>query len=377
MNRIRDLAFDGAVSRRGLSMNKLKLASALVLTLAACASNTEPTKSSDVRVQRTVTTPAPIARTRTADARITGSGATSISGPAADVDLKSWNTRKIWSKKPNVAIVGYNVGAYLTAKETASTQGGFGSGVMGARSTLEYRSTNISPALIARIADLAYADLQSQFRAAGANVIAPDRIRMHPSAEKLGVGREPFEAKVKDGRAKKLIAVTGPSDFGGTRFASLGKTTFNFNQPAGLANDLNAVLVFPNAALDFVSTSGGGQRYFGRKARVEGTVQFSLDAASVTSVMYSISGRYADLSGNLTMSNDTVVDGSFARVEEWNDKLNGLVIGLSKTWGLPYTRAGKKVMGVTVEEDRYVDLALQVIKGYNAAIVADYVASQR
>ena len=289
------------------------------------------------------------------------------------VDLKPWKTKKIWNKRPKIAIVGYNVGTYLTAKETASTQGGFGSS-FGARSTLEYRVTNISPELIQEIADEAYADLQKQFLEAGAELVDVETITSDPNINKLGIGSAPFEAKIKDGRAKKRVAVSGPSAFGGTSFMSMGKTTFNLNGSAKTSDGLDAVLVLPNAALDFVSTSGGGQRYFGNKARVEGTVGFSLDVASLTTVTYSKSGRYADGWGNLTLKEDVAVEGPFADVQEWSDELNGLTIGLSKTWGLPYTRAGKKVMGVTVEQAAYKDLALSALRGYNAAIVADYKA---
>ncbi|MEL6416733.1 MAG: hypothetical protein AAFQ15_17520 [Pseudomonadota bacterium] len=305
------------------------------------------------------------------EAGSTEAASSSVTVAPTSVELKSWKTKKIWSKRPKIAIVGYNVGTYLTAKETASTGGGFGSS-FGARSTLEYRVTNISPELIQDIADAAYADLQAQFLEAGAELVDVETITADPNISKLGVGSAPFQAKIKDGRAKKTVAVSGPSAFGGTSFMSMGKTTFNLNGSAKTSDGLDAVLVLPNAALDFVSTSGGGQRYFGNKARVEGTVGFSLDMASLTTVTYSKSGRYADGWGNLTLEEDIAVVGPFADVQEWSDELNGLTVGLSKTWGLPYTRAGKKVMGVTVEEAAYKDLALSVLKGYNAAIVADY-----
>ena len=162
------------------------------------------------------------------EAGSTEAASSGITVAPTSVELKSWRTKKIWSKRPKIAIVGYNVGTYLTAKETASPGGGFGSS-FGARSTLEYRVTNISPELIQDSADAAYADLQAQFLEAGAELVDVEAITADPNISKLGVGSAPFQAKIKDGRAKKTVAVTGPTALGGPSIMTLVKPTINMN----------------------------------------------------------------------------------------------------------------------------------------------------
>jgi len=296
---------------RLMSVASLSVLSAMI-ALSGCATSVPLLKDKAPKAAASQQSTAKSAPAKPKPAPTLANAAT-ISAAPAQVSLKDWNPKKIWSKKPNVAVVDYNVGTYLTARETASVGGGLNR--VSARSTLELRMTNVTPALSAEIAEAAYEDLQALFAAAGAALVEPSAIQAHPDAAKLGLGGAPFEAKITGGRAKKSIAIAGPASVGGTKFASLGRTTFNWNGAAKLSNDLDAVVVFPNAALDFVSTKSGGSRALGLSARVTSDVRFSLGTASVTSVSYSKSGRYTDLPGNLTLPKDVVVDGEFATTE--------------------------------------------------------------
>lgn len=270
----------------------------------------------------------------------------------------------IFAKRPKVALAGYNVGAFQTAKISAST-----SREQGASVSMSLTLQGVDATMLQRIADAAHADLVAQLQGAGIDVI--DAPTFFQSVETAEVDRSstPVDDEKMDGRAPKKILMAGPSNVGAVTSFGLISTGFNGNVGDQASAALDAIVVYPNVALDFAWTSGGGQSMLQRRVSVDAGARFALDSISNFQVIYSRDGRFVDDSATLGLSEDLGVDDAFAAVEKANSSNNSGSVGFANALGFGMSSRKGTEYAVTVDPQRYETLAMNAARGFNAALV--------
>lgn len=270
----------------------------------------------------------------------------------------------IFARRPKVAIAGYNIGAYQTASISGSTSRG-----QGAKVNMNLTLAGIDAAMLQRIADTAHADLVAQLQAAGIDVIYGPALFAMPEAQEIKRSDKPVEGDKMDGRASKDLLVAGPTDIGVVSSFGLIPVGFNGNVGDQASDALDAVIIYPNIALDFVWTAGGGQSMLKNTASVDGGARFALDSLSNMFVVYSKDGRYVDDSLLLGITEDIGVDDVFATVNQAGKTDNSTSVGISNALG--FGMGSKKGSQYVVEADaaRYEALALNAAMGMNAALL--------
>ncbi|MDX2348873.1 MAG: hypothetical protein QNK32_00655 [Porticoccus sp.] len=269
----------------------------------------------------------------------------------------------VFSDRPKIAIAGYNIGAYQTAKVSESTSRGQGASV-----SMSFRLEGVDTSMLQRIADAAHADLVSQLQAAGIDVIDASALFAASEANEIKRSSKPVEDK-KSGRTSVKLVVVGPSDIGVVSSFGLIPKGFNGNVGDQASAALDAIVIYPNVALDFVWTAGGGKKMLQKRVSVEGGARFALDEISDCTAVYSKDGRFVDGSVELRPAEDVGVDDVFASVDEAGSKDNSTSVGISNAIGFAMgSRKGTEYL-VTVDPKRYESLAMNATKGFNTALV--------
>ncbi|MCF7981325.1 MAG: hypothetical protein K9K86_05025 [Pseudomonadales bacterium] len=271
---------------------------------------------------------------------------------------------KLFSKRPKVALAGYNIGAFQTAEISGSTSRG-----QGASASMNIILEGVDAEMLQRIADAAQDDLVVQLQAANIEVIDAQTLFQSAESNEIKRSSEPVNGKQMDGRAPKKLIMVGPSNIGAVRMFSLVPKGFNGNIGDQASAALDAVVIYPNLALDFAWTSGGGQSMLKKSVSVEGGVRFALDSFSNFYAIYSKDGRFVDSAVTLQLKEDVGVDDIFARVELTDSKNNSGAVGISNALGFGmHSKKGNNYL-VTVDPQRYEALALNAAKGFNSALV--------
>ncbi len=270
----------------------------------------------------------------------------------------------IFAKRPNVAIAGYNIGAYQTASISATTTRG-----QGAKASMSMTLTGVDEAMLQRIADAAHADLIAQLQAAGIDVIHGPALFTAPEAQEIKRATKSVKGDKMDGRAPKELLVVGPADIGVVSSFGLIPVGFNGNIGDQASDALDAIIIYPNVALDFVWTAGGGRSMLQNKVSVDGGARFALDSLSNMFAVYSKDGRFVDDSLLLGLTEDIGVDDAFATVDQAGKTNNSMSVGISNALGVGM--GGRKGTQYVVEADaaRYEALALNAVMGMNAALL--------
>jgi len=132
---------------------------------------------------------------------------------------------------------------------------------------------------------------------------------------------------------------------------------------------LDAIVVYPNLAIDFAWTSGGGQTMLNRNISVDAGARFALDQMSTFVALYSKDGRFVDDSATFGIEEDLGVDDSFATVVAEGSSDNSGSVGLSKALGFGMgSKKGSKYI-VDADPERYEALAMNAARGFNTALV--------
>lgn len=266
----------------------------------------------------------------------------------------------LFSARPKIAIGGYNIGAYLTDKVTSRTYAGDG-----AKVSMNLQLEGVDAAMLTRIADAGHADLIAKLRAAGIDVIDAPSFFQSPEAQEIKRSAEPVEG----GTPKKILLV-GPKGVGAalTPYSLITKG-FNANIGDQASSALDAIVIYPNVALDFAWTSGSGSSMFNRKVNVEGGMRFALDQTSNCWGVYSKDGRFVDGSIMLTPEEDIGVDDAFATLGQAESRDNGLAVGLSHALKLGMGSNTGDSYIVAADKGRYELLAMNAVKGFNQELV--------
>lgn len=270
----------------------------------------------------------------------------------------------VFAKRPKIALAGYNIGAFQTAKISGST-----SREQGASVSMSLALAGVDAAMLQRIADAAHADLVAQLRGAGIDVIDAPSFFRSAEADEVIRSSSPVDGEKMDGRAPKKLLVNGPSGVGVVSSFGLIPKGFNGNMGDQASAALDAIVIYPNVALDFAWTSGGGQSMLQRKVSVDAGARFALDQLSNIQVVYSKDGRYVDDSATLGLSEDLGVDDVFATVDRAGSSNNSASVGLSNALGFGMSSRKGSEYTVSVDQTRYETLAMNAAKGFNAALV--------
>lgn len=270
----------------------------------------------------------------------------------------------IFAKRPKIALAGYNIGAFQTAKISGST-----SREQGASVNMSLALAGVDATMLQRIADAAHADLVSQLQTAGIQVIDAPTLFRTAEAEEIIRSASPVEDEKMDGRAPKTLLVTGPSTVGVVSSFGLIPKGFNGNMGDQASAALDALVIYPNVALDFAWTSGGGQSMLQRKVSVDAGARFALDQLSNIQVIYSRDGRYVDDSTTLGLQEDLGVDDAFATMDKSDSSNNSGSVSIANALGFGMSSRKSARYTVTVDPKRYETLAMNAVKGFNAALV--------
>ncbi|MEZ5956052.1 MAG: hypothetical protein R3C27_02400 [Hyphomonadaceae bacterium] len=302
---------------------------------------------------------------------------TAIAGPAFDVDIRrTRGNANVLNAMPRIALVGYNVGAFTYARITASSGGSLFGGSMGARARMEFVLEGVDRARLERIATAAHDDLVTQLRAAGYEVsTAPEVFANGRGSGFLAAGGV-FQGEEPGTQSE--LSVVGPEGVGAVSYQGVGRLAVGGGRGMGeLSHELNAILLFPNLALDFVETSGSGNRSFGNHANVQGGARFAVDPMSKVEIFYSRSGRgFFDGWATLQVHAPSSVDDEFASVAQTSSSNNNAMAAISGILGAPMQAGRRSAHSVTADPDKYEELALRAARGFNAAIVAQVRASR-
>jgi len=293
------------------------------------------------------------------------SSADPISSTALPVNLEvNRGTAQTLALRPTIALAGYNIGAYQTAKISGST-----SREQGASVSMSLALEGVDAAMLQRIADASHADLVAQLQAAGIDVIDAPAFFRKAEAEEVIRSPNPVNGEQMDGRAPKELLVVGLSGVGVVSSFGLIPKGFNGNVGDQASAALNAIVVYPNVALDFAWTSGGGRSMLQRRVSVDAGARFALDSVSKFHVVHSKDGRFVDDSVTLGLSEDLGVDDVFATINKSDSTDNSGAVGLANALGFGMGSRKGSNYSVTVDKNRYEALAMNATKGFNAALV--------
>ncbi len=298
-------------------------------------------------------------------------------GPIADmpmaIELKATRgSVDVFAKRPRVALAGYNVGAFQTASITGTT-----TREQGASVNMDLTLQGVDAGLLQKIADAGQADLVRQLQEAGIDVIDAPSFFQAPEAAEVHRSATPVDDKKMDGRAPKKLIMNGPSSVGAVTSFGLVSTGFNANVGDQASAALDAIVVYPNVALDFAWTSGGGRSMLQKTVSVNAGARFSLDAISSVQVIYSRDGRYVDDAATLGIEEDIGVDDAFANLEKTASTDNSGVVGLSNALGFGMSSRKGESYTVAADPARYEALAMNAVRGFNTALVKQIKAGKK
>ena len=281
---------------------------------------------------------------------------------------------KVLKMQPKIALVGYNVGAYTTAKATGKASGELLGYSQGSRTTITMTASGITPDIIQRVADSAHDDLASKLTKAGFQVVIAQQVKATASSANLKFGEQTYETTLKTDLGKKNIIVAGPSGVGTQRHLAIGKRALSGNGIIKPSKELGAVMLMPNLVLDFAALKAKGGAMT-TKSSASGTVRFAIDTASQMNFQAS-KGRFLDGWLNYGIKKPVVSDADFAVLTEGKAKSNKLEQGLGLALGMATGAKKKKEVAVAVDPVRYEALAMSAAAGWNDAFVAELVKAR-
>lgn len=287
---------------------------------------------------------------------------TFISNQPFQVKLKGEGQARTITSKPKVAIAGYNIASFIETKATARSSGMLGGS--GARATMTFTQTGITPELLTEIATAGYQDLLAQLEGAGLQVVTLEAVKAHPNSAAGGIGTYDRQGKFLGNE----YIVRGPANIGASGYLALGAGFYNANGFAKVSNDNDAILVFNNLTLNFVDMQSSGNQMLSNRASVGGTPKFILEPYALSAVTYSRDGRYMDGGYNFRQER-LVIDQPFANMENVRNTNNNLGVLASALMGVGMASTSRRDNVVVVDPERFKALALSAARGYNTALV--------
>ncbi|MEZ5958971.1 MAG: hypothetical protein R3C30_00900 [Hyphomonadaceae bacterium] len=274
---------------------------------------------------------------------------------------------------PRIALVGYNFGAFVHSRVSASSGGSLFGGGMGARARMDFNLVGVDRATLERIATSAHADLVAQMQAAGIEVVPATEVFANGQHARFLADGGAYEAE-PPGTENDLVVV-GPEGVGAVTLNGMARTSIAGNAPVAIAQSTNAILLYPNLALDFVQTGGSGRRALGNRANVEGEPNVGVNPISVVQVHYS-RGRFLDGWTTLNMREGVWADEEFASVAQTSENNNNASVVISAILGAGMQSSRRSGYDVVADPVAYEALALRAARGFNAAIVRQVLAAR-
>lgn len=366
-------------------LKKLIITTAILPLLAGCATTdivktaqmVKKARTAEKIVSGTKDMIAPKQQAQTASATKVANlrTATPINSIPMAVTMKKTNGKtKTLKMQPNIAIAGYNVGAFTDAKVTGKASGDLLGYSQGSRTTIKLVANGIDAAMLQRVADAAHNDLVAQLTAAGISVIPANKVAATPSAGKLGFSKTPYSGTVKVERGKKTILVAGPTATGVRSYMIPGKRTYRGTEIVKPSSELNAVMLMPNLVLDFAALKANNAK-FTTRSKASSKVRFAIDPSSAMDLQVS-KGRFLDGWLSYGMKGDAISDADFAVLGKAQKKSNKLEQGLGLALGMATAAKKTSSSTVTIDPVRYEALALKAAKGWNAAFVTQLKAAR-
>lgn len=292
-----------------------------------------------------------------------------ISNPPFEVKLKGEGQVRAVTSRPKIAIGGYNVASYIEGKATAYS-GGMLSGGSGARATMKFTQSGITPELLSELATAGYQDLLAQLTAAGVEVIKLEDVKAHPNSRNGDIGN--YDRNVSSLGSDMIIR--GPQGIGGTGYQAPNFPFYNANGLAKISSENDASLLFNNVVFNFVDMQSSGNSHLARNAHVGGTAKFILEPrVSSSSMIFSRDGRFAD-GLYVFYANRVVRNEAFANMQNMRNTDNSLGVVISGAFGVGMSNNSRRDNLIVVDPVQYKQLALSMIRGYNAELVAQIIS---
>lgn len=289
-----------------------------------------------------------------------------IQQPAMPVAIKKWMGQdRTFSIFPNrVFVAGYNVGAVRKVAAVGKARGGLlGGGTSGAQSKSELYADGINEALLVRIADAAYADLNAQLKAAGFDVVPLATARATAGADKLKLDTPAYSAGGEE------MLVVGPSATGVRGSTPMVKLEMGSMGAPELTMTLESMVVMPNLAFDFAWAVGN--RSLGFTATSQTGVRFGINTAHTRNRVFA-SKRKQFLEGDFIFAPDgePTSDAPFATISDTERSDNRGMRLANALLGLNVMARSKQTGFAQIDQAAYERLALGAAKGWNTAFVA-------
>lgn len=297
-----------------------------------------------------------------------------ITAPPLAVELRrDGGSRTALTSMPRIALVGYNFGAFVHSRVTASSGGSLIGPSMGARARMDFNLVGVDRPLLERIATAAHADLVAQMQAAGIEVVPATEVFADGQHARFLAEGGAYEAEPPG--TENDVLVVGPEGVGAVTLNGMARTSIAGNAPAAIAASTNAILLYPNLAIDFVQTGGSGRRALGHRANVEGDPNIGVNPISVVQVHYS-RGRFLDGWTTLNMREGVWANEEFATVSQTSESNNNAAVVVSAILGAGMQSARRSGYDVVADPVAYEALALRAARGFNAAIVQQVLAAR-
>ena len=292
-----------------------------------------------------------------------------LPGTVAAMPLQAKPANLKWMKgRTRVAVASWGL-FVVRSGSVSSYAGGFGSSMMGRRSTIQTALIGVSDELAQSLASEAYDDLTARLKAAGFEVT--------PYAElqaKAGF------AAVATGGAKVMTfgqPLYSPPDKPLKAGAPFFKAT-EVNAWSAIVDD-GLVVLNPTMGVDYNELAGSGTHNYGSSASTSATVHFSVQKNAGAFVLLKPPPPYRGVWG-AALGTDTPVgsDEAFAVMSPAGDKSDSALLanGMALA-GLGSMYRQKNIYAVEVSPVRYAALVRSAFQGLNTSMVEQLLKATR
>jgi hypothetical protein len=298
--------------------------------------------------------------------------------PLAVSFREHWGKSKDLAGRPRVAVPNYGLG-FIVAGEAKASSSGFGSSMVQRGAKLETALTGIDAALMKQMANEAHTDLLARLAHAGIDVVPTEVLNAHPAIQSLAntPGNRDQGKGIIDGRATKTWVVYGADAAPLGRGMTIGGYAREADKAQRASLDLDAVILQPLLALDYIAIESSGRKTFGGKASVDAGLAFSIHGASSVMFGYKINQKGAG-AGGMLFANPTGTDAPFAVLKQTKDKSDSAAVSTAMAlMGMGSFFRSSKAIAAEADPERWSALVRAAYQGYNQALVDQIVTARK
>ena len=287
------------------------------------------------------------------------------------VDVKSLRAAKGVKR---VAVPGYRVIFTTRSKVTARAEdwlGGVGGGrSSGAKASMEVVLGNVDFATLQTIADTAYADLISDLKEGGFEVVPLETITASAAFQKMkmtgSTADKPYTKKSRDRNTDYLVLSPRAIPLWFTNFdgdiSDQGMSQTNIRAVMSMSKELDALVLFPIVHVDFASLGASGGKFARRAAVTAKAAIYANPAYTLFYLANEKGGAFARMTDGIGVEGDP---GDFVTADHAS---NEAFIGSMQKIGIDFGPVkSKKNMVLQTNRENFHSLAVEALTGTNEA----------